>query len=538
MERLDRIKLVKPLAGLAALLLILAAGPAFAQDAKPTADAKADNTEASADKDTDTDSDAGATTDAATTGNYELKLSGKHTVGLHQPVPAYTDFNNYNGNIKQPKSANELGAEIKSGEIKLVTDWFVDITTSAGKTTLTPRTGENAIYWNPQGFKFGLGYQYYTWGVADKKNPTDNLNARDYTTGIDADKIPALSLSAVWYPADFVSIQGVYKPAAEESIYDQDFQGTTQKGLNSYYGLVKLLTSGAVTQSGTATINEPANDTADFVAGGRAAFTLSGVDFSLSYLYDLDQFYSPVITMSNSSAGYYPSSVSLERRRIHRLGADFKTTIEKFGLWAESALNLTEDINCTDDAIRNPSVAYTVGGDVNFGPNDRYYLNLQYIGEVVFNYDASIGSDYVGGSPSKTKLTDQAYMKRFFERNMTQKLGTQTEGLTQGITTNLKLPLDDASVVNPTLTAAYVMPFNYDDTTAWRYGSLVLNPQIDIAPFDAFHIYLGSDLYYAWIQPRNGNLTLDTTGDRVGSYTNANNVYLKVEYSWNYLLKK
>jgi hypothetical protein len=55
---------------------------------------------------------------------------------------------------------------------------------------------------------------------------------------------------------------------------------------------------------------------------------------------------------------------------------------------------------------------------------------------------------------------------------------------------------------------------------------------------DSFHIKIGSDLYYAWSKASGGEVQIDTVNDRIGSFNPASNVYLKVEYAWNYLLKK
>ena len=67
---------------------------------------------------------------------------------------------------------------------------------------------------------------------------------------------------------------------------------------------------------------------------------------------------------------------------------------------------------------------------------------------------------------------------------------------------------------------------------------MALNPEVDIKPMDSFHIKIGADLFYAWVKKSGKDVSLDTTTDRIGIYTPSNNVYLKLEYKWNYDLDR
>lgn len=458
----------------------------------------------------------------SSSGDFQLQLSDLMS-GIFRYSANASDWS-YQG-VKTPVLENQLGFEVKSGNIKIVSNWTIDVQPSSSlPTVLSAMAGENAIYWSPSSFKFGLGWQDFAWGVADKKNPTDNLNPRDYTVGVNADKLPVFALSANWYPSDTISFQGVYVPYEQQDKFPIDFAGHIKSSLSS-------LNSGV-----TVSVSDPAMDPASFIAGGRLAFRLPTVDFSFSYLYDWDQFYTATTTLTNVGV-YVPASVHLEKLRIHRLGADIKTLAGKTGLWLEAGLNLTQDLAASNtDNIRNPSLAWTAGLDTSYGPNDAFYLNVQYLGEYVINYDQSTVADYTP-TPSMAKMTNASFVQSMLNRSLTQSLGLQTEGLTQGLTVNLKFPLLD-NLLTPSLTAAYVLPFMYDSTNVTRFGSLALNPELDFMPIDSFHIKLGADLCYSWIQPKDGALQQDTTSDRIGIYGLNNNVYLKVEYAFNYLLKK
>jgi hypothetical protein len=251
----------------------------------------------------------------------------------------------------------------------------------------------------------------------------------------------------------------------------------------------------------------------------------------VSYLYDIDPYYTPVVSVTQTSALSSSVAVALERERLHRFGLDAKTTVGKFGLWTEACYTLTPNSGSGDYSYRKSDLNYVIGADVNFGPNDVGYVNLQYIGTWIPGYDDSFYKDATAG-----KITTNP--TEYYERALVNGLGLQTEGLLQGVTTNIKYELADGTFT-PQITAVYVVPFLYDDTNAKRYGSLALNPEIDVKPMDSFHIKVGADLAYAWVKTAGSDsVSLDTTTDKIGVYTSSNNVYLKILYKWNYDLKK
>lgn len=524
---------------LAAAALALALGPAlatpaFAEDSLEDMFADA---AASADAAQQPASKAADAAPAAAEG-LKLKLSGTHEFDYHYPTYK-SGSATYDGTMKEPAFRNDLGLELGDGKVKVVSRWQLDASpslygrddpNSSWQNGVLLRQNENYISWSPADFKLSAGYQVFAWGVADKRNPTDNLNPRDYTvSGIDPAKIPVLAGDAVWYPSDKLSLEGVFLPFKPDSIYNVDSKSTLSDELN---GTLSAFGKSAAVSYGSSSFKPK-----DFVAGAKVSYR-SGLDLSLSYLYDMDQYYTPEVTTALAPLGgpfyaYLPSSVSLERKRIHRFGADAKTTVGKYGLWLEGAYSVTENSGSGDYSVRKPRLEYTLGGDVNYGPNDAYYVNLQYVGTWIPGYDKDYGSDY-GNATYKfdpTHMADKSYMQDFWERSMVNQAGFDTEGLLQGVTCNLKWELKDA-LFTPQVTACYLMPFQYDDTEGKRYGSLALNPELDIKPVDSFHIKLGSDMYYAWHKV-DGKVKLDTASDSVGTFTPFNNVYLKVVYKWN-----
>lgn len=480
--------------------------------------------------------------DQASAPQSTLTLKGDHQGAFHLPLDDGNDPVTYSGQAKAPDFTNLLGLEYKVGDLKVVLEGKTRTYASTNDWTSSTefRSQENYIAWNPGKFRFTAGWQVFSWGVADKKNPTDNLNPRDYSYSLDPDKIPVFAGAVAWYPQDWVSIEAVYVPYKGNSLFPTDFKTKTQAGLNSSASsLSALLAMYSVSNySPTASQTEASYNPSSAVAGGRVNFFLTGWDLSFSYLYDQDAFYTPSVTMANYNGLWLPSKVDLVKKRIHRLGANVKTTIEKYGLWLEAAYNITEDPQGNDDGVRNNKLAWTLGFDFNFGPGDEFYMNLQYAGEWIPGFDKSTTADYSNSTSVASHLTDRAYSTRMTYRQLAQTLGSDTEELLQGITTNLKFPLDE-SRITPTLTGAYMVPLGYDDTKATRYGAMVLNPEVDLMPADSFHILFGSQLQYAFVKTTGTSyVSLDTVNDKIGIYTIDNNVYLKVKYSWNYELKK
>jgi hypothetical protein len=537
---------------LAAALGLAMAGPSISQ----AADAAQDDSSALFDQAAAAPAASGDAAPAEST--FALGLAGSHEFGYRLPAYDAGSFD-YASEMKSPYFDGELGLAVQDKDVKLVSNWDILLRPLAADASNGERGSwddlararplENYVSWSPSGWKLSAGYQVFSWGLADKRNPTDNLNPRDYTVGINADKIPVLAADAIWYPTDSLSIEGVFAPTAQESKYPVDFAAEIPDLL--FYGrsLTPPATQLPVVNTRKVSYNALGLEPRNAIAGGKLSYRSSFLDASVSYLYDIDPLYTPVIatavepiyvTGTTTPTGYdftRVSAISLERGRIHRIGFDAKTTLGKFGVWTEACYDLTENSGSDDYAHRKSDLNYVVGTDVSFGPNDTMYCNLQYIGDWIPGFDDSFYKDYANGLPASAKVGDQAYMQEYYQRALVNKLGLQTEGLLQGATVNLKWELADGAIT-PQVTGAYVLPFLYDDSVETRYGSLALNPEIDLKPVDSFHVKLGADLAYAWVKSAGGGVELDTAKDKVGIYTSSNNVYLQILYKWSYDLKK
>jgi hypothetical protein len=512
-----------------------------------------------------------------------LKISGEEEAVV--PIPADPVNWNYRSEARAPAFRNLLGLEYRLGDLKLVSEWHADMSgfsaTSPGTDPWTAllriRPGENYVGWSPGAFRFALGYQIFSWGSADGVNPTDTINPRDYSVGVQSTKIPILAVAASWYPAPVFSVDAVYAPREQGDIFPVD--PAEQIPDVVFYGYDLKLSAAQIAELGAAimanpaqqqaivaqylaanaasikqvpvtfnrsvTENQPEDDLSAFLAGARLNFHAAAFDASVSYLYDYDPFYTPSITTAGYTVNetgmplgplgtiYRISSISLDRQRIHRLGLDLKGSAGPVGLWLESAWSQSHDWKVGSYTARSPGLASVVGCDVSWGPTNAFYSNLQAVVQWYPWFDKTFGTDYPDGVPSSDRLGDPDYMTEYYYRAFTQRLGGQTEGLNVGASLALKFPFA-GNVVTPTLSAAYLVPFEYDDSSVTRYGSLVLNPEVDIMPVDSWHLILGARLQYAWVKDNSeGTVSLDRTTDNVGIYTPDNQVYVMARYLWN-----
>ncbi len=72
---------------------------------------------------------------------------------------------------------------------------------------------EAFVAWERGPLEVRAGKQIFSWGKADLFNPTDTLNARDYSDLLDSEKIGSLALSARWFLSEAISIEAAWLPA-------------------------------------------------------------------------------------------------------------------------------------------------------------------------------------------------------------------------------------------------------------------------------------------------------------------------------------
>ncbi|MCG8568960.1 MAG: hypothetical protein MJB14_02365, partial [Spirochaetes bacterium] len=391
---------------------------------------------------------------------------------------------------------------------------------------LDARPDENYIAINPWKFKLSAGYMKYTWGTADGFNPTDNINPLDLRNTLDPVKIPLLSAYIGFFPIDQLSLEVIYAPFEQADQSDIDLAATLQ----SQYS--------AINPSLSITEKISDYDLSSFILGGKVNFFFRYIDFSLSYLYNLDSAYSPIIKKTTDPTGiglyYIPSEIDLIKRRLHHFGGDFKTNIGIFGIWGELCFTLTEDYLLNSDQIRNHKLNWIAGLEFNYGPNDDFYFNIQYFGEFIFLFDQGFYQDYEDGNFTYSENLN--YYRTYYYRSMTDMLANQLEGLYQGLLINMSWPVMN-SLLTPSLITGYTLPLFYDYNHEIRYGTLMIKPELDIMPIDSFHIVIGADLVFSWLKKEGEEVEINET-DRFGVNYSNSNIYLELRYKWGFDLQK
>jgi len=448
-------------------------------------------------------------------------IKGKQDVVYRLPV--FREPMNYLGLYIEPRIENFINLSATFGQLKMISNWQFNLwplgTLTSGAlplagsaaVTLIPKDNYVSIGSGP--LQFDAGYFVRNWGVADGLNPTDNINPVDYTQSLVPEAIPSLLFRLAFYPSSSVAVETIFEPYKQEDLFPVDpVSGIPQS----------LFASSEVT------VSEPPLSVSSSVFGARVAFYTPGVDFSVSYLYDIDPYYTPVVSYTSPT----DKRLTLERLRIHRIGADAKTTVGSFGLWIESCLSITTDPSMTDAAVRNPYVSLTAGGDVSYGPDGAFYLSVQYSGRYVFGFYDSFYADYPQGQPDPLKFaTDPNYAIQFYDRALSQSMGDEAEALLNTVAVKADFPFDSGRW-KPGVICTYLLPVGYDVSQGTRLGSLLLEPNLTYSPSSSVALVLGGQLIFAWTRPPgSSSITLDTS-DRLGMWHDQSNIYLKASYSW------
>ncbi len=461
----------------------------------------------------DEDSGTGEVEEESDKGKFDFDFYGEHSFDYFLPL----DKNSFDfeGPLA-PGLLNSFGLEIKTDKIKIISDWELSLILSRGASwdnILIARPLENLIEISAGKLKFGIGYQYISWGTADEVNPTDNLNPKDYRRILSGEKIPLFSAQFSIYPVDFLSIDFVYAPFEQNDLFPVEI---ADKIPDTVFG------------SGKNVVREELSfSPKSMITGGKINFYFPVIDFSFSYLYDIDPQYTPVILLDTSTSPDTIDSIRLKRLRIHRIGFDLKASVKDFGIWLESCYSITEDPTASSYKIRNSHFDWTAGFDYS---KEKFYTNIQTTGRWIQNFDNSFYSDYPGGYPEAGNANNRTYMEKYYYRLFARNM--ETEGLNIGLLARFKWTLLD-SMLEPSLSAGYFLPFLYDRDYDKKYGSLFLNPEIEIEPLESFSIVLGANLYYAWHKEKGSDRISLNYNDRIGQFKTDSSIYLSLKYNWN-----
>jgi len=455
---------------------------------------------------------------------FVLSLEGEHMGGYG--VPLSSKHWNYEGPVKGGFSKSDFTLKGESDAVKVLLSLQHDL-----NKTDTPTIGESYLSYSMNKANLTVGNKIYSWGTADTINPTDNLNPLNYRNSVEPDKESLFALELNLFPADFIHNQILFIPYKGESTWSTDPVILLGESLNQELGFTPSITKNRIEE-------EPQS----YVFGIRNAFFLKNLDFSLSYIYDYDQFFTPefslILTDISDSLGlppgsvtsYVPQTVQLERRRIHKMGLDLRSNIGILGLWGELCLSLSSIDDLNGYKRRNPDISWVVGTDFHYGPEDRFYLNMQYLGTYQLEHDHSFYDDYPGGEPDSSSLNEKTYMEEFYYRESVNQLANISEEILHGLSLKMEWPLVNNTII-PSFEGIITQPVNYskpEDNT--RLFSLRVLPSIELIPASSLSLRLRSEYNYSFIK-NNGNLRNDQ-GDTLGGYFKDSAVILEITYKW------
>lgn len=368
------------------------------------------------------------------------EISGALNSDLRLFVKSGTIYWNQNRlNLKFEKRAENTAM---FSELEVRTFGFPQLSTSLDLTDF----GQNKItlltlqlkeaYIDLYGFLFPnidlrIGKQRIAWGVADRFNPTDNINPDDLEDIFDFGKhIATTSLSSKIYFGDY-TFSFIFQPVF-----------TTAKmpypEWASAFSEPMTLPAPLILVGYTDNIVLPENKlnkTSSIAV--KVAKTFFDFDFSLSYFKGRDDFplvnYVKLSPADTATPTLVKADISMIYPEIQVIGFDMAGQIGLIGVWAENALFLPEKVALTQDltglglgktgasALSDaPYLKFVLGSDYTF--NNGVYVNLQYIHGFINERGRDNLEDYImfgleknyfGGKLNIKPLTIAAEVKNF-----------------------------------------------------------------------------------------------------------------------------
>lgn len=242
--------------------------------------------------------------------------------------------------------------------------------------------------WSKMDIKIGRMIQ--TWGTVDMFNPTDNLNARDFSDPLNfTDKVPNQMIEIDLYPTDWLTIQAVWVPTFKPSQlppsaalgFALDYgpngcvsgfpavplDGPGRQALEDAFEMIGSDPCQMHVLTPQVRTVKPGKGIENSQAALRAKFQAGPVDFSLSYYYGRFKFpvaytaVADVATNATTAANFvtdenevdptrtnvkYVAEVMFPRMQV--IGADFAYSSDNQwvpGIKAEAALILPEKVD-------------------------------------------------------------------------------------------------------------------------------------------------------------------------------------------------
>ncbi|MDR2602720.1 MAG: hypothetical protein LBC53_09795 [Spirochaetaceae bacterium] len=200
------------------------------------------------------------------------------------------------------------------------------------------------------------GLRKLAWGRADGMGPLDVVNPLDYSdlTGLSDMmnmKIARPLVHASLSLGRFSKLEGVFVPNFEPDRFAESGRWEPPQ--------FEKLKQNFLPES----ITRPDTSTLDYAqAGLRFTTTIGGAaDIGAQYYYG--RFTTPVVVITPPSLTQPAFAVEFVYSPYHQIGLDYAQVVAGFNLRAEFAANITEDVTGDDAAVKNPSLAWSLGFD-------------------------------------------------------------------------------------------------------------------------------------------------------------------------------
>jgi hypothetical protein len=268
-------------------------------------------------------------------------------------------------------------------------------------------------------FVVEAGKMKVVWGKGDKLHVLDLFNANDYSDFIFPDYIDrrlgeamarivwnapkGARVEAVWTPTmtpDRIPLEGTWAPASAQAL---KAIGESYVGYLAYTAYVAAGNTGFASLAAAQAVTEkysdasallPDTDSLDYGQYGiRVTGSIGGVDLGASYY--LGHFKTPSVYATYSAAYEMYTSFEASYDRLQSFGLEAGAAIGPFNLRGEAAYYLTDDVDGDDPKVKNNSLNWLAGFDVDL-PVSQLNLNVQTIGSYVLgNGDIAAGDvDY------------------------------------------------------------------------------------------------------------------------------------------------
>ncbi len=432
----------------------------------------------------------------------KMSFSGLHNGSFAAPLEAEgEELTTYR---KMPRMNHHLSFLYKKDQYSYKAGLKADYFVSQDSNEVKFRPLETYFLYTHNALLFGVGYQTYEWGSATGERPTDNINPIDFREGlVEREKIPIFSARSGWSPFSSLLLEGVFVPLEQD-----------EEGLE--FDMSRFSSDDFAIVSKKSSLEQ---NLGSAIGGGRITFSPAIGSLSLSYLADYDRFFTPHITYINFSQKAI--HITLDRKRVHRLGADLKTKLGGFGIWGEMGYSITEDNSSYE--LRNNRLNGVVGFDFHYGSSKQHYANFQLEGQYIEKYDTT--------RISKAPIGSEEFLQENFYRMAVPLLGFETEQMYLGFVGNLTWDIAPLNLM-PLWNFRYFYPFGYNEKSIERYGDFATTVEMLFTPQKALSFSVGAEVHYSMYKDNSDDGIYNEPLNKIGRYRADNRIYCEATYSW------